>query len=160
MIENTPAAVEGAHGIAQALSSSVGNGSRPEDIIGVLIPIVSIVLGIGAVMLGMYLDYRKKREIFELHHKERMAAIEKGMEVPPLPLQLFERSRRRPLLRSDYLRRGLSWLLIGIAISYALSGTHQPNAWMWGLVPVAIGLSSLLFYYLQGRSTEPGQHSE
>jgi hypothetical protein len=43
------------------------------------LPIVAIVLGIG--MLALWFDCRKKRVFFEWHHKERMAAIEKGMEV-------------------------------------------------------------------------------
>lgn len=50
-----------------------------------MVPITAIVMGIGIAMLGMWLDYRKKSEIYALHHKERMAAIEKGMDVPFLP---------------------------------------------------------------------------
>jgi len=30
----------------------------------------------------MWLDFRKKRELFQLHHAERMAAIEKGIDLP------------------------------------------------------------------------------
>jgi hypothetical protein len=116
------------------------------------VPITAIVMGVGIGMLGLWLDYRKKREIFELHHKERMAAIEKGMEVPPLPAELFRDYRRRRT-PADYLRRGLIWLLIGIAIVIALLATPDagPKAAYWGLVPAAFGLAQLIFYFVEGR---------
>ena len=119
-------------------------------VIGVMIPIVAIVLGIGIGMLALWLDYRKKREFFELHHKERMAAIEKGMEVPPLPAEFFQDHRRRSRTPADYLRRGLVWLLVGIAITVALF-QQKGTAGLWGLVPAAVGLAYLLSYFIGGR---------
>src|SRR3974390_1589993 len=97
--------------------------SSASEIIAVMIPIVAIVMGIGIGMLSLFLDYRKKQEMFALHHKERLAAIEKGMEVPPLPPEFFQDPRRRPRTTGDYLRRGLISLLIGIAITIALYGS-------------------------------------
>jgi hypothetical protein len=151
MIENTPAVAEGMSGISVALT---GDGTAPQEIIAILIPIIAIVFGIATAMLSMYLDYRKKRSIFELHHKERMAAIEKGMDVPPLPPELFERSRRGIRTRSDYLRRGLVCLLVGGAITMALY-QQEKNSAMWGLVPAAVGLAYLMFYFIDGRSADP-----
>jgi hypothetical protein len=126
----------------------------PTAIIGVLIPVIAIVMGIGIGMLSLYLDYRKKRSMYELHHKERMAAIEKGMDVPPLPPEFFANPRQRVRTRSDYLRRGLIWLLVGGAITVALYSNEKQES-LWGLVPAAVGLAYLLFYYLDGRNTEP-----
>jgi hypothetical protein len=121
------------------------------QVLGVFIPIVAIVMGIGIGMLSLYLDYRKKQEIFALHHKERMAAIEKGMEVPPLPPEFFADPRRnRARGPADYLRKGLVWLLVGVAATVALRSTHDSD-FLWGLVPVAVGVAYLLFYYLEGR---------
>jgi hypothetical protein len=110
-----------------------------------LIPVVAIVMGIGIAMLGLWLDYRKKSEIFALHHKERMAAIEKGMEVPPLPPELFQRRCRS---RADNFRRGLVWLLVGAAVTTAMTVEEHHGA-MYGLIPIAIGLANLIFYFLQ-----------
>jgi hypothetical protein len=122
------------------------------EVLAISIPIVAIVMGIGIGMLALWLDYRKKRDIFELHHKERMAAIEKGMEVPPLPAELFSdyRKRRTP---ADSLRRGLVLLPLGIAIVIALYMTPGAGAKAayWGLVPAALGLGNLIFYYVEGR---------
>jgi len=121
--------------------------------LGVLIPIIAIVLGISTGMLALVLDYRKKQEMFALHHKERLAAIEKGMEVPPLPPEFFQDGRgRRSRHPSDYLRRGLVLLFVGAAISLALY-QNQRDAYLWGLVPAAVGVAQLLFYFLVGRKT-------
>jgi hypothetical protein len=136
-------------------------------VIGVLIPIVAIVMGLGIGMLKVWLDYRKKREILQAHHAERMAAIEKGIELPPLPPQFYgsatsslpadvvqdQLKGRHVGLQS--LRSGLVWLLIGIAVSVALYADHDHGgsraaAW-WGGVPIAIGLSKLLFYFIANR---------
>jgi hypothetical protein len=118
-------------------------------IIGVMIPIVAIVMGIGIGMLSLFLDYRKKRDMFAMHHKERLAAIEKGMEVPPLPPEFFQDNRRVRVL-GDYLRRGLILLLVGVAITIALFDTTRRN-YLWGLIPTAIGIANLAYYYFESR---------
>ena len=123
-------------------------------VLGVMIPIIAIVMGIGIGMLSLFLDYRKKREMFAMHHKERMSAIEKGMEVPPLPAEFFQ-DVRRMRVPSDYLRRGLILLLVGVAITIALFDS-QRQAFLWGLVPVAVGIANLLFYYFEGRKAPQG----
>ena len=120
-------------------------------VIAVMIPIVAIVMGIGIGMLSLLLDYRKKREMFAMHHKERLAAIEKGMEVPPLPAEFFQDTRRhRVRTHADYLRRGLMLLLVGIAITIALYDTLHHD-YLWGLVPSALGVANLLFYFVESR---------
>ena len=119
------------------------------EVIAVMIPIVAIVMGIGVGMLSLLLDYRKKRDMFAMHHKERMAAIEKGMEVPPLPPEFFQDMRRKRA-PSDYLRRGLILLFLGVTVTGALYTTAH-DAYMWGLVLVALGAAQLLFYFLEAR---------
>ncbi len=120
-----------------------------ESIMGKAIPMIAIVMGIGVAMLSVYLDYRKKRDIFELHHKERMAAIDKGMEIPPLPTEFFQDSRGR-CQPGDRLRRGLVMLCVGIAVTIALRATVDRFA-LWGLVPVAVGVANLLAYFINGQ---------
>jgi O-antigen/teichoic acid export membrane protein len=126
------------------------------DQIAVFIPIVGIVMGIGIGMLALYLGYRKKRDIYELHHKERMAAIEKGIELPPLPVEFFrdgpDLGKRTPEGR---LRSGLVLLFVGVALAFALSRTAH-GQWVWGLIPAAVGLANLLSYAL-GRKKAAGE---
>ena len=119
------------------------------EIIAIMIPIVAIVMGIGMGMLAVMLDYRKKRDMFALHHKERLAAIEKGMEVPPLPPEFFQ-SGRKSYTPAALLRRGLTLLLVGGAIMVALYQSSN-RSYLWGLVPVAIGIAQLLSYYIESR---------
>jgi hypothetical protein len=113
-------------------------------ILGVMIPIVAIVFGIGFVMLWVYFDYRRKRELYQLYHAERMAAIEKGMELPPLPADFFRDTRRRaaPGVRSR--RWGLILLFFGVATCVALRSSGAGGAWCWGLVPTGVGLALLI----------------
>lgn len=40
--------------------------------------------------LGALLNYWRKRDIFRLHHAERMAAIDKGVQMPTLPREFFQ----------------------------------------------------------------------
>jgi hypothetical protein len=127
------------------------NNTSVVAIMGVMVPIVAIVMGVGIGMLSLLLDYRKKRDMFALHHKERLAAIERGMEVPPLPPEFF-RENRRPRVPGDYLRRGLVLLLVGIAITFALYDTTRPN-YLWGLVPAAMGVANLIYYWVESRKT-------
>jgi hypothetical protein len=98
-----------------------------------------------------YFDYRKKRDMFALHHKERMAAIEKGVELPPLPAEFFQDGRRqRPRHPSDFLRRGLVLLFVGVAVTAAMYQS-APDAYLWGVIPGAIGIAYLLYYAVVGR---------
>lgn len=120
------------------------------EIIAVMIPIVAIVMGIGIAMLSVVLDYRKKRDIFAMHHKERLVAIEKGMEVPPLPPEFFQNGYRKSCTPGNTLRRGLVLLLVGAAITVALYSTFNRN-YLWGLIPAAIGVANLLTYFIESR---------
>lgn len=122
-------------------------------VLGLAIPIIAIVMGIGVAMLGMWLDFRKKRDMFQLHHAERMAAIEKGIDLPPLPMEFFQGRKNEPLGPTRYLHRGIMWLLIGIAVTAAMWGTHDRDYW-WGLTPVAVGVAYLISYLFErGRAS-------
>jgi hypothetical protein len=122
------------------------------SIIGVSIPVVAIVLGIGIAMLAMYLDFRKKREMIQLHHAERMAAIEKGIELPPLPDDYFSGGKAGPSGPARTRRTGLVLTFLGIGISLGLWGSGVVGGfWWWGLVPLALGLAFLLAALLETR---------
>jgi hypothetical protein len=158
--------------------NAVANDSSPNAvaILGVLIPIVAIVMGLGVGMLKLWLDFRKKREILQAHHAERMAAIDKGIELPPLPPEFYSNggSKGAELLSEvlrgkqiglHYLRSGLIWLLIGVALSIALYAQHGHDAHdaLWGAIPAAYGLAQLLFYVIANRQManagKPGEPS-
>jgi len=136
-------------------------------VLGVTIPIVVIVGGLATAMVAIVTDYRRKRDIYEMHHKERMAAIERGMEVPPLPAQVFQDddaatvaaigTHLGPLIQSGAraqrspLRRGLIWLFMGLGLFVALGVNQGPEAAAWAFVPIGMGLANLLYNFLSSR---------
>lgn len=124
-----------------------------------LVPLMAIMFGVGVPLsipiIWIVLNYRKRRRLMELHHTERMAAIERGMEVPPLPLELIDgRSRRR-----SSLLPGLVWFFIGLAvlIGSLTIGTDEDLPVIGGLVPLGIGLAYLIYYGVEGRHVEARQ---
>jgi len=122
---------------------------------GEIVAIVAIFFAIGVPLsipiVYMALDYRKRRRFMELHHAERMAAIERGMELPPVPKALLEGMRHRR--RSTSLLPGLVWFFIGIAILIAMQSISDEEA-MLGLVPAGVGLAYLIYYFAEGRKIE------
>lgn len=118
-----------------------------------LVPLVAIVFGISFVpsIIWIILNYRKRRRFMELHHAERMAAIERGMDIPPLPVELIDGSGRRP--RRTSLLPGLVWFFVGLALLISM-GTDGDVPSVAGLVPLGIGVAYLIYYFLEGRKIE------
>ena len=69
-----------------------------------------------AVIIIWSLSFRYKRQ--ELLHRERMAALEKGVPVPDQPSE----TPRAPWSPRIYLLRGLVWLFSGIGLAVFLFG--------------------------------------
>jgi hypothetical protein len=122
-----------------------------------MIPIVAIVMGIGMCMQAIYLKYRKQKEIFTMHHQERMAAIEKGIELPPLPEAFFGEDKQPHRPHSPHSRSphrhlfiGLMCLFVGLTATLALHGEGDPD-YLYGLVPAGVGVAYLIFYFVAGR---------
>jgi hypothetical protein len=114
-----------------------------------LIPIVAIVMSLLIPIVAIISDGKKKRAIYELHHRERLAAIDKGMEVPALPPELFDggQKARGP---GNYLLRGLIWSAVGIGILIALR-SHDEDVATLGVIPLLVGIAYLIYYFVEGR---------
>ena len=131
--------------------------SIPNTIMGMialLIPIIAIIGAFSTAMFTVYQRMRRQHEMLQLYHAERMAAIEKGIELPPLPPELFHdpyngHSGRRFRDRSHYRYRGVVLVLVGIAVTVALWQTSVDNTFWWGLVIVAWGLGKLVIGFLE-----------
>lgn len=127
------------------------------DILGLFIPIIAIVMGLGTGMLRMFLNYRKGKEMFTLYHQERMAAIEKGVELPPLPEDFFQ-DEGRQLRRASHgtLLSGLIMVFTGLTLYVALHFTIQRSdvdgdPALFALIPAGIGAACLIYYFTVGR---------
>jgi ABC-2 type transport system ATP-binding protein len=105
------------------------------------IPIFGILFGIGGpavvIVVWFTLNYYKRRKLMELHHAERMAAIERGMEIPPLPIELID-GRSVPKRRRTALLPGLVWFFIGLALVVgALADRDSDIPVFLGLIPAS-----------------------
>jgi Domain of unknown function (DUF6249) len=120
-----------------------------------LVAIVAIVIGFGlplaAVMTYIVLNYRQRRTLMELHHAQRMAAIERGLELPALSMDMFERARSRR--RSTSLLPALVWFFVGVAILIGMQSIADESA-LIGLVPAGIGIAYFIYYFAEGRKIE------
>ena len=109
------------------------------SMLSMAIPIVAILGAFTVAIVTTYIHYRRQRELLQMHHIERMAALEKGIELPPLSPELlgvgWGRSRRNG--RSS----GIVTLLVGLALTFALR--TNGGGW-WGLIVVAVGLGKLI----------------
>jgi hypothetical protein len=113
-------------------------------------------------------------------HRERLAALEKGVELPPLEQEI---QRRGWNVQRLLLLAGLIWISIGIAAFPMLQGlagqsihfpwgyTHDGNPFFadlpiaygmqWlALAPIGIGLSHVIVYFVGRQKETRGGHEE
>jgi len=128
------------------------------------IPIVAIVGGITA---GIARTLGQQR-LIELAQRERIAAIERGLDpskLPPLPagpagddlasyyLSPRQAARRRVL---NLVIGGLVTLAVGVGVGFMLSvipDARENHAWAVGLVPAFVGIALLLSALIVARTS-------
>ena len=110
-----------------------------------LIPILGIVLGVSIAIVAIVTSHRQKQKRAELRHRERLAAIEKGIELPPDPDPDAEPRK------GSSLKSGLIYLLLGVVLYVAIAGVAGDDLALFGLIPAAIGVGSLVSYFVEGR---------
>src|SRR6184192_4562356 len=117
--------------------------------LSMLIPILTVTVSLAALIVWIVMWYRRRVHEIDCRHKERMAAIEKGLELPPeslpQPAQMPPRSR--------YLLRGLIWLGVGLALTFGGHGWLRAPMGGSGWIAVAVGVAYLIFYSVEGRKT-------
>jgi len=119
-------------------------------VIGVFIPIVAIVMGIGIGMLAIWAEHKRKSQLLEQNHRERMHAIEKGIELPPLPANLVGTSNGPSTSSAaKSLRSGIMLLLIGIILFFAIGVSGGDEGALFGLIPAAVGIANLVYAAIQ-----------
>jgi hypothetical protein len=117
-------------------------GISPQ-VVAVSIPIVFVLGAIAVSITAMLLDSsRKDRE-----HKERMLAMEKGIELPEKPVKT---SPPRYLAMRAW---GLVFTFIGIALFTGIAAEAGIRHGMWGLMPLSIGVALLVAAYMEKRET-------
>ena len=119
-------------------------------LLGLSIPILAIILGIGVAFWAIYWEHRTS----QLQYEERRLMIEKGMEPPPALLE-----HKKKVTPEDCLRRGtiMVFLGIGFGITYWVlrtSGADIPPDWLAGgaaAIVGLLGLGNLTYYFISTR---------
>ena len=114
------------------------------DTLALMIPIISIVFGLGIAMLCLVLRYLRTAEAVKAAHAERMAAIARGIELPPpaAPYCTHQVTLEARCSPSQRRASGLVLIFLGAAITLALWQSDSGDC-LWGLVPAAIGTGQL-----------------
>ena len=126
-----------------------------EDVVAIFIPIVAIVMSLAIPIVYTIMDYRRRRDIVEAHHRERLAAIERGVDIPALPESFYQPISRRPPRTGSTLLPGLIWLFVGIGLFIALGAVAGDGVKYFGMIPAGIGLAYLIYYAVEGRKLLP-----
>ena len=116
---------------------------EPEQL-SLLIPILSVVLGLGLAGLSLYFRHSRNR----MYHLERMAAIEKNIQLPE---NFFVEPETR---RTTYLLRGLIFIAIGVGLAaffialwfFEKNDPETLAVAAIGLIPIGVGVSYLVVY--------------
>jgi hypothetical protein len=97
--------------------------------VAIFIPILAVI-GTFAMIITVIIMSQRERE---LQHRERVLAMEKGIEIPAEP-----KKEKRPAYLS--LRAwGLVLLFVGIILFFALGVQVGWRFCLWGAMPAAIG---------------------
>ena len=138
-----------------------------------IVPVAAFALVLGIIIVVNITNYHTRR----LKSEERMAAIAKGIPLPPEPQQdlaeLVELANRRnpsdPLIlaqRGRGLRTGgIACVSVGVGMAlfaFALAWILQEHDVLAvaaaGLIPLAIGIGLLIDYALRVKTLPPGDN--
>jgi hypothetical protein len=117
--------------------------------LAMLIPILSVTVSLSALIIWIVVWHRRRVYELDCRHKERMAAIEKGLDLPP---ESFPQPAQMPP-RARYLLRGLIWLGVGLALTFGGRDWLRAPMGGSGWIAVAVGAAYLIFYFVEGRTT-------
>ena len=122
------------------------------DEIAVLIPVVAIIFGVAVAIVSIIATHRQRMQRADLRHRELIAAIEKGLELPVDPPDVDI----KPPRQARHLLRALMLILVGIALTAALYQTFDGNSpYLYGLILVAAGVAYMIYYLIEGRHEVP-----
>lgn len=124
-----------------------------------IVPVAGCVVGIVAIIAGIWLDAQKRR----LKSEERIAMISRGVPIPEIERMLGVGEEKPPIkdpLRSlsNARRTGIVLVSVGVgltlffvALSYILQERDVLAGAAVGIIPLAIGIGFFIDYGLQQR---------
>ena len=110
-----------------------------------------IIVPIGffaACVLVIYFLAQLKLKRLKMEHEERLAAIERGVPVPPLPAP------------PHHTRNPYAWplVLIGIGLAWMLANLFQGDDVGWSLLPLLVGVGLLAARHLYKKHHPNNNH--
>ena len=123
--------------------------------IAVFIPIIAIIMGVGAGIVAIWSEHKRKAQLLEQNHRERMQAIEKGLELPPLPANLVSGGNGPSTASAaKSLRSGIMLVLIGVVLFFAIGVAGGREGALFGLIPAAVGIANLVYAAIQWKKEQ------
>lgn len=121
-----------------------------------MIPITAIFMGIVCAIVAMYFRTKRQKE----EQETLRVAMEKGVELPEGLLRRVDSGSGCDYhSRSHPLRRGILWTMVGLSLIVALWVSEGIEHAVWGGIPLAIGIGSLLFYAIAPKD-ESGKRTD
>lgn len=119
-------------------------------VIGAFIPIVAITFGIAIGALAIWAEHKRKTQLIDQLHRERMLALEKGVEPPAIAPGLFGDLAAKPkpvprFLWPRAMRNGLALLFGGVVMYFGVKNAGGDEGSIFMLVPAALGLANLIY---------------
>jgi hypothetical protein len=109
-----------------------------------------VVVALAALLFGyLYLKYREKQNRLEVIHLERLAAMDKGIPLPELPIDPPIAQKRPdphiPLILGMVLLTFGAGSMIALAL---ISSVENRAYWPLPLPLAMVGLGLMLYYFL------------
>jgi hypothetical protein len=107
-------------------------------------------------MLGVWTDHQRRSQKLEHQHRERMAAIEKGIPLPPMNADADPRADTKRADPARILRSGVMLLSLGVVLYFAINAAGGSEGALFGLIPATLGLANLAYaaaLFNRGRKT-------
>ena len=109
------------------------------EVVAFSIPIIFVLGAIAITITALILDSSRK----DRKHKERLLAMEKGIELPEEPIKT---SPPRYLAMRAW---GFVFSFIGIALVLGIAAEAGIRHGLWGLMPLSIGVALLVAAILE-----------
>ncbi|MBN1163182.1 MAG: hypothetical protein JXB45_01250 [Candidatus Krumholzibacteriota bacterium] len=107
--------------------------------IAVIIPVTFLICAVAVIITVIIINAGRK----ELEHKEKILALEKGIELPPAVAK--KKSPRYLSMRAW----GFVFTCLGIALIIGISAESGLRHGLWGLLPTSLGVGLLIAAYLE-----------
>jgi len=122
------------------------------------VPIVAIAFSLGMAMLGLWADHQRRTQKLEHLHRERMAAIEKGIPLPQNP-DIDRPAEPKKANPAKLLRSGVLLVSLGVVLYFAIDAAGGSEGALFGLIPATLGLANLAYAaVLFKKEREAGEH--